>query len=187
MDGPKRERALYSWATSIPRAIYIQVPVGIPTGDGGLEIPHRVCLGGIATETTELELEMFFTEYGVVKDVRIVTDRYTGENKVYGFVTYNDDEDISKLLAKRSITMKGKRLRVRKAIRRNGSQFDNLINECGESSSVSAHPGEQYIMLQQQQAGPLPQLPPNYQQVSYQPFSPNNYPPVPVTSSNQPH
>ena len=32
------------------KAIHIQVPVGIPTPDGGLEIPNRVFLGGIPTE-----------------------------------------------------------------------------------------------------------------------------------------
>ena len=32
------------------QAIHIKVPVGIPTPDGGLEIPNRVFLGGIPTE-----------------------------------------------------------------------------------------------------------------------------------------
>lgn len=33
------------------------------------------------TQVTELELETFFCDYGLVKDVRIVTDRITGESK----------------------------------------------------------------------------------------------------------
>lgn len=111
------------------KAIHIQVPVGIPTPDGGLEIPNRVFLGGIPTETTELELEIFFSDFGVVKDVRIVTDRVTGECKGYGFVTFEEQEDIGGLLKKKSIMMKGKKLRVRKAIRRNGSQFHNSSDE----------------------------------------------------------
>ena len=36
-------------------------------------------------------------------------------------VMENEEDNISKLLEKRSITMKGKRLSVRRAIRRNGS------------------------------------------------------------------
>ena len=32
-------------------------------------------------QTTELELELFFSDFGAVKDVRIVTDRVTGECK----------------------------------------------------------------------------------------------------------
>ncbi|XP_065058865.1 protein boule-like [Rhopilema esculentum] len=105
------------------QAIRIQVPIGIPTSDGGLEIPNRIFLGGIPPDTTELELEVFFSDFGTVKDVRIVTDRKTGECKGYGFVTFETPEDISNLLKKKSIIMKGKRLRIRKAVRRNGSQF----------------------------------------------------------------
>ena len=36
-----------------------------------------------ACQTTELELEVFFSDFGTVKDVRIVTDRKTGECKGY--------------------------------------------------------------------------------------------------------
>lgn len=117
------------------KAIHIKVPVGIPTADGGLEIPNRVFLGGITNEVTELELETFFCDYGLVKDVRIVTDRITGESKGYGFVTFDENEDISKLLANDTIVMKGKKLRVRKAIRRNSSQFVN-----NDASSDKASP-----------------------------------------------
>jgi len=117
------------------KAIHIQVPVGIPTPDGGLEIPNRVFLGGIPMETTELELELFFSDFGSVKDVRIVTDRVTGECKGYGFVTFDEHEDVSTLFRKKTIIMKGRKLRVRKAVRRNGSQF--TTDSSPETSPVS--------------------------------------------------
>lgn len=121
------------------KAIRLKVPVGIPTADGGLEIPNRVFVGGIPTETTELELETFFCDYGLVMDVRIVTDRITGESKGYGFVTFDENEDISKLLKTQTITMKGKKLRLRKAIRRNSSQFvDNSENSTSPNSITSS-------------------------------------------------
>jgi len=123
------------------KAIHIKVPVGIPTADGGLEIPNRVFLGGIHNETTELELETFFCDYGLVKDVRIVTDRITGESKGYGFVTFDENEDISKLLKNQTIIMKGKKLRVRKAIRRNSSQFVNNESNCSTSPDSTSSSG----------------------------------------------
>lgn len=144
------------------KTFFVQAPVGIPTGDGGLEIPNRVFLGGIATETTELELENFFQVYGTIKDVRIVTDRYTGENKGYGFVTFDANEDINKLISKRTISMNGKKLRVRKAIRRNGSQFIDCSVE-----SPHVQPAEQYIMVTQPQAAPNAQAPSYVTQVTY--------------------
>lgn len=105
------------------KEIHIQVPMGVPTQDGGLEIPNRVFLGGVPAETTEMELEIFFTDFGAVKDVRIVTDRMTGECKGYGFVTFEENQDVTELIKRKSVLMKGKKVRVRKAIRRNGSQF----------------------------------------------------------------
>jgi len=129
------------------KAIHIQVPVGIPTPDGGLEIPNRVFLGGIPAETTELELELFFSDYGVVKDVRIVTDRVTGECKGYGFVTFDEAQDISSLVRRKSIMMKGKKLRVRKAIRRNGSQFQADASPVLSGSSPSRSPTSETYWL----------------------------------------
>ncbi|XP_065668748.1 protein boule-like [Hydra vulgaris] len=143
------------------KAIHIQVPIGIPTPDGGLEIPNRVFLGGIPTETTELELELFFSDYGLVKDVRIVTDRVTGECKGYGFVTFDENEDINELVVKKSINMKGKKLRVRKAIRRNGSQFNSgNSTECSPSGGNSPlskgfdENDHQFLLIPQQSSTP---------------------------------
>ena len=108
---------------------------------------YQTCRRGIPTETTELELELFFSDYGIVKDVRIVTDRVTGECKGYGFVTFEESEDINSLVRKKSISMKGKKLRVRKAIRGNGSQFQNSedISEHSPPSSDSKHLQENSI------------------------------------------
>jgi len=186
------------------KAIHIQVPVGIPTPDGGLEIPNRVFLGGIPTETTELELELFFSDYGMVKDVRIVTDRVTGECKGYGFVTFEETEDITVLLRKKTITMKGKKLRLRKAVRRNGSQFtssDSSGSSSPEHSPVSANYQQQSSMepvlfVPQPQAAHyhqhIQQAPLNsYQQCAAIPSSVATHPnvtmsPSPMTYSSSP-
>eukprot|EP00794_Sanderia_malayensis_P006844 gene6844-7612_t len=132
------------------QAIRIKVPVGIPTDDGGLEIPNRIFLGGIPADTTELELEVFFSDYATVKDVRIVTDRKTGECKGYGFVTFETAEDISNLLKKKSIVMKGKRLRIRKAVRRNGSQFQPSPTSAAEEASPPLKPATVFPQPQAQ-------------------------------------
>lgn len=90
------------------------------------ENPNKLFLGGIPSHATEKQLEDFFAQFGVVKDVRIVTDRITAECKGYGFVTFDDKEDIQHLVDRKTIRMAGKKIRIRKAIRRNSSQFDHI-------------------------------------------------------------
>lgn len=90
------------------------------------ENPNKLFLGGIPSHATEKQLEDFFSQFGTVKDVRIVTDRLTAECKGYGFVTFDDKEDIQHLVDRKTIRMSGKKIRIRKAIRRNSSQFDHI-------------------------------------------------------------
>ena len=101
-------------------------PFCIISTDGCQENPNKLFLGGVPSQATEKQLEEFFTQFGVVKDVRIVTDRITAECKGYGFVTFDENEDIEHLVERKSIRMAGKKIRIRKAIRRNGSQFDHI-------------------------------------------------------------
>lgn len=61
-----------------------------------------------------------------MRDVRIVTDRITAACKGYGFVTFEDDVNVEHLVGRKTIKMNGTKLRVRKAIRRNASQFDHI-------------------------------------------------------------
>ena len=44
----------------------------------------------------------------------------------YGFVTFEDDVNVEHLVGRKTIKMNGTKLRVRKAIRRNASQFDHI-------------------------------------------------------------
>ncbi|XP_031570880.1 deleted in azoospermia protein 1-like [Actinia tenebrosa] len=95
-------------------------------GENGTRIhPTRVFVGGLARGTTELELENFFSDYGSVVDVRIVCDKRTGLNKGYGFVTYENKEVRDTLLKMGMVDFRGRKLRLREAVRRKGSgQFD---------------------------------------------------------------
>jgi len=97
----------------------------IPT-DSDRDTPNKLFLGGISIHATEKALVGFFSQFGKVKDVRIVTDRITAEGKGYGFVTFDENENVDLLLEKKVVRMNGKKIRIRRAIRRHGSQFDEV-------------------------------------------------------------
>lgn len=53
-------------------------------------------VGGINSTTTEDELCELFSQYGLVKQVKIVVDR-GGISKGYGFVTFDSEEEAKRL------------------------------------------------------------------------------------------
>lgn len=61
-------------------------------------IPNRIFVGGIPQTASQDELREYFGHFGMVKDARIITDP-RGNSKGYGFVTYESENDASKVLS----------------------------------------------------------------------------------------
>ncbi|XP_072835343.2 protein boule-like isoform X2 [Pogona vitticeps] len=73
---------------------------------------------GMAGETNENDLRKFFSQYGCVKEVKIVNDR-AGVSKGYGFITFETQEDAQKILQEaEKLNYKDKKLNIGPAIRK---------------------------------------------------------------------
>lgn len=85
----------------------------------GTLIPNRIFVGGIAANTTEVELKQYFMAYGAVKDCKIIADR-AGVSKGYGFVTFETQEDAEKIIKKEgdNLIFKDRKLNIGPAIRK---------------------------------------------------------------------
>ena len=53
----------------------------------------RIYVGGLPYSATEEDLENLFSSAGAVKEVTIITDKYTGQAKGFGFVEMDDDQE----------------------------------------------------------------------------------------------
>ncbi|XP_048754062.2 deleted in azoospermia-like isoform X4 [Ostrea edulis] len=93
----------------------------------GTVIPNRIFVGGIAANTSELELKQFFTAYGAVKDAKIIADR-AGVSKGYGFITFENQEDADRIIKKESdnLVFKDRKLNIGPAVRKQVTQSDVL-------------------------------------------------------------
>lgn len=60
-------------------------------------VPNRIFVGGLANGTSEQELRNFFSVYGEVKVVKIVKDK-GGALKGFGFITFNTEEEVKKII-----------------------------------------------------------------------------------------
>ena len=74
----------------------------------------KLYVGNLSFETTETELKELFGEAGSVETVRIITDRYTGRSKGFGFIEMQDggDKAIAEMNGK---DLKGRALTVNEA------------------------------------------------------------------------
>jgi len=50
----------------------------------------NIYVGNLAFSTTDHDLRQFFEPYGVVDEIRVITDRETGRSKGFGFVEMPD-------------------------------------------------------------------------------------------------
>ncbi|XP_070814268.1 protein boule-like [Chaetodon trifascialis] len=84
----------------------------------GTVIPSRIFVGGIDRRVSESSLRHVFSQYGGVKEVKIVVDR-SGMSKGYGFVTFETEDDALKVLNDANgIHLKDRKLSVAQAVRK---------------------------------------------------------------------
>ncbi|OGM15926.1 hypothetical protein A2V56_04895 [Candidatus Woesebacteria bacterium RBG_19FT_COMBO_42_9] len=58
----------------------------------------RLFVGGLPYTATDAELSQFFAEIGEVASATVITDRYSGQGKGFGFVEYKNDADADKAI-----------------------------------------------------------------------------------------
>ena len=79
----------------------------------------NIYLGNIAWSMTEDTVEALFAEFGTVSSVKIITDKYSGRSKGFGFVEMDDDAAAQAAIdALNDSEHDGRNLRVNQARRR---------------------------------------------------------------------
>lgn len=58
----------------------------------------KLYVGSLPYSVTEDQLRDMFTEFGALESVRIITDKYTGQSKGFGFVEMANEEDAQKAI-----------------------------------------------------------------------------------------
>ena len=59
----------------------------------------KLFVGNLAWETTQEELQELFAQYGEVEEAIIITDKFSGRSKGFGFVTFTDDAAADEAIA----------------------------------------------------------------------------------------
>ena len=69
----------------------------------------RIYVGGLPYSATERELEDLFASQGTVSSATVITDKYTGQAKGFGFVEMSTDAEATNAINALNGTMMGGR------------------------------------------------------------------------------
>ena len=58
----------------------------------------NIYVGNLDFKVNENDLKGIFEEYGTVSSVKIITDKFTGRSKGFGFVTIEEEENAKKAI-----------------------------------------------------------------------------------------
>ncbi len=76
----------------------------------------RIYVGGLPFKTTEEELNALFTTHGAVTSAKLITDKYSGQSRGFGFVEMANDEEATAAISKLDGTdFDGRKLTVNEA------------------------------------------------------------------------
>lgn len=76
----------------------------------------KLYVGGLSYSTTEGQLEEIFSAHGTVESARIITDKFTGQSRGFGFVEMSSGAEAQKAIeALNSSQVDGRTLTVNEA------------------------------------------------------------------------
>ena len=58
----------------------------------------NIFVAKLSSSTTSEDLQELFTDYGTVTSAKVITDKFTGESKRFGFVEMDKKEDAIKAI-----------------------------------------------------------------------------------------
>lgn len=65
----------------------------------------NIYVGNLDFKVNENELEELFREFGTVSSAKIITDKYSGRSKGFGFVTMENQEEANKAIGELNGTL----------------------------------------------------------------------------------
>lgn len=89
--------------------------------DAGQSQPEdaKLFVGNLSWGTTDSSLGAAFQSFGTVIDARVITDRYTGKSRGFGFIEFDNGESAEKALADMNgVEIDGRAVRVDRANRK---------------------------------------------------------------------
>lgn len=76
----------------------------------------KIFVGGLASSVTESDFKKYFDQFGTITDVVVMYDHNTQRPRGFGFITYDLEEAVEKVLLKTFHELNGKMVEVKRAV-----------------------------------------------------------------------
>ncbi|KAL3850940.1 hypothetical protein ACJIZ3_012822 [Penstemon smallii] len=76
----------------------------------------KIFVGGLASTVTENDFKTYFDQFGTITDVVVMYDHNTQRPRGFGFITYDSEEAVDKVLFKTFHELNGKMVEVKRAV-----------------------------------------------------------------------
>ncbi|XP_016502294.2 heterogeneous nuclear ribonucleoprotein 1-like [Nicotiana tabacum] len=86
---------------------------------------RKIFVGGLPSSLTEEEFRQYFQNYGNVKDKVIMYDPSTGRPRGFGFITFDTEDAVDKVLHKNFHELKNKLVEVKRALPKEANPAGN--------------------------------------------------------------
>ncbi|CAM8971243.1 unnamed protein product [Rhodiola kirilowii] len=88
---------------------------GVSSGFGGSFRTKKIFVGGLPTNLTEDAFRQYFGSYGLLTDAVIMHDRNTSRPRGFGFISFEDEDSLDRVLSKTFHELNGKLVEVKRA------------------------------------------------------------------------
>ncbi|KAJ6749424.1 hypothetical protein OIU85_000100 [Salix viminalis] len=85
-------------------------------GSPGPARTKKIFVGGLASTVTESDFKKYFDQFGVIIDVVVMYDHNTQRPRGFGFITYDSEEAVDRVLHKTFHELNGKMVEVKRAV-----------------------------------------------------------------------
>ncbi|XP_022771695.1 heterogeneous nuclear ribonucleoprotein 1-like isoform X2 [Durio zibethinus] len=85
-------------------------------GSPGPGRTRKIFVGGLASTVTESDFKKYFDQFGNITDVVVMYDHNTQRPRGFGFITYDSEEVVDKVLLKDFHELNGKMVEVKRAV-----------------------------------------------------------------------
>ncbi|KAJ4822590.1 hypothetical protein Tsubulata_018852 [Turnera subulata] len=85
-------------------------------GSPGPTRTKKIFVGGLASTVTESDFKKYFDQFGAITDVVVMYDHNTQRPRGFGFITYDSEEAVDKVLHKTFHELNGKMVEVKRAV-----------------------------------------------------------------------